>query len=122
MKLYVVRNKEGKYFRNIGYGGHGKSWRDKLEDAKFYTKIGQAKSRVTFFFREYPQFGCPEILEWDLEVNTAKVLNMEEITTKSIEKIKKKKLEEKIASQQREKKYKEDQIKKLQDDLRRLTK
>ena len=30
MKLYVVRNKQGKYFRAIGYGGYGSNWVDTL--------------------------------------------------------------------------------------------
>ncbi len=52
--LYLVRNKEGKYFRTKGYGGHGKSWVDGMETAKIYGKIGPARATVTFFATNYP--------------------------------------------------------------------
>ena len=93
MKLYCVRNKQGKYFRSVGYGGCGPSWVESLEKAKFYSKIGQAKARVTYFFTTGPQFGCPEIIEFDLNVENAKVIDMEEITKKNISKLADKKLQ-----------------------------
>ncbi len=102
MKLYAVRNKEGKYFRAIGYGGYGRSWVETLEKAKFYSKIGQAKARVTYFFKSGPEFGCPEILEFDLNVENAQVINMEEITKKNISKIEEKKLKREIYWRNRE--------------------
>lgn len=84
MKLYVVRNKEGKFFRSIGFGGSGVNWVDGLDKAKFYPKIGQAKSRCTFFAGHYPQFGVPEVLEFDLNTITPVVVSMEQHVTKSI--------------------------------------
>ena len=84
MKLYVVRNKEGKFFRSIGYGGNGANWVDGLDKAKFYPKIGQAKSRCTYFAGHYPQFGVPEVLEFDLNTITPVVVSMEQHVTKSI--------------------------------------
>ena len=120
MKLYVVRNKEGKFFRNIGYGGHGGNWQQTIDKAKFYTKIGQAKSRVTYFFREYPKFGCPEILEFDISVENAIVLDMEEITKKSIEKIENKKTQRKIASQEWQRKSAEEEIERLRQFLKKI--
>ena len=84
MKLYVVRNKEGKFFRSIGYGGTGANWVEGLDTAKFYTKIGQAKSRCTYFAGHYPQFGVPEVLEFDLNTITPVVISMEQHVTKSI--------------------------------------
>ena len=38
IKLYAVRNKKGFWFRAKGYGGHGNSWVESLNDAKLYTK------------------------------------------------------------------------------------
>ena len=84
MKLYVVRNKEGKFFRSIGYGGTGANWVEGLDKAKFYTKVGQAKSRCTYFAGHYPQFGVPEVLEFDLSTITPVVVSMEQHVTKSI--------------------------------------
>ena len=84
MKLYVVRNKEGKFFRSIGFGGSGVNWVDGLDKAKFYPKIGQAKSRCTYFAGHYPQFGVPEVLEFDLDTITPSVISMDQHVTKSI--------------------------------------
>jgi hypothetical protein len=97
MKIYVVQSQDGKYFRNIGYGGYGKSWRDKLEDAKFYTKIGQAKARVTFWFKNHPEYGCPKIVAFDLNDQNMEVIDMELDTKKSIKNIEKKALQKKIS-------------------------
>lgn len=89
MNLYAVRNRDGKYFRSIGYGyagGGGKNWVGSLENAKFYTKIGQAKGRVTFFAKNYPKFGVCDILEFSLEVEQAKVLDVKDKTEKALAK------------------------------------
>lgn len=115
MKLYLVRNKEGKFFRSIGYGGTGGNWVSEMARAKFYTKSGQAASRVTWFFKNYPQYGCPEILEFDLNVNDATVLNMEELTLKKIKKSK----EKEIKRQQANRAY---QIKRLEQEREELDK
>jgi hypothetical protein len=83
--LYAVRNKEGKWFRNKGfsYDGSGtgkKSWVDDLKSAKIYPRIGQAKSRCTFFSKAYPQYGTPDLIE--LHVTEVKVVDQ----TKRVEK------------------------------------
>jgi len=95
MKLYVVRNLEGKFFRSIGYQGFGKSWVDELAKAKFYAKRGQAEGRVTYFYKHHPKFGCPEILEFDVTVENAVVLNMKEATDKKLAKKKAAELKQK---------------------------
>jgi hypothetical protein len=92
MKIYVVQSRDGKYFRNIGYGGYGKSWRDKLEDAKFYTKIGQAKARVTFWFKNHPEYGCPKILAFSLNDQNMEIIDVEMDTKKSTKKALQKKI------------------------------
>jgi len=61
--LYAVKNQEGKYFRAKGYGGGGDSWVDSLEKAKLYTKIGQARSRVSYFVNNWPEYGVPDIIK-----------------------------------------------------------
>lgn len=81
MTLYAVRNKEGKWFRAKGFGGSGASWVDSLTKAKIYPKIGQARSRVSFFANNYPEYGIPEIVE--LYVTTSKVLD----ETKRVKKV-----------------------------------
>lgn len=129
MKLYVVQNQEGKFFRNKGYGGYGETWREKLEDAKFYSKIGQAKSRVTFFYKTWPEYGCPKILEFDLGVAQAKVIDMEKLTSKSILKIQEKELRRKLKhlnyqleNRLENKKRTEQEIEKIQQQLEKFKK
>lgn len=120
MNLYVVRNREGKYFHSIGYGGGGDNWVDSLDKAKFYAKIGQAKSRVTYFTKNWPDYGTPDILEFVLNVKQAKVIDMKETTKKSIERIVKRELDQEkrnaqwqIESLQRQQNEINDKIKRL---------
>lgn len=82
LELYVVRNKQGKYFRSKGYGGYGSNWVDELKKAKIYPKIGPARSQVTFWANNYPDYGTPEIVV--LTVTTSRVLNEEERVKKAI--------------------------------------
>lgn len=113
MNLYVVRNREGKFFRAMGFGGSGTNWVDSLEKAKFYPKMGQAKSRVTYFTKEWPDYGTPDILEFTLDVTQAKVIDMAETTKKSIARIERRKL-------QREANYRRYQIETLQNEQARI--
>lgn len=70
MKIYVIRNKEGKFFKPVGMGGAGKSqWQDKLEKANFYPKIGPARARATYF-NKHDKEVC--ILEFEIMPENAK--------------------------------------------------
>lgn len=113
MKLYVVRNKQGKFFKNKGFGGYGSNWKDNLEQAKFYPKIGQAKARVTYFAKNHPTYGVCDILEFSFDVAQAVVMNMEETTAKVIQK-------EKFEIERREIQWREQEMKRLQDEKDRL--
>lgn len=97
MKIFIVQNKQGKYLRSKGFDGKNPikstNWVDKIEDAKIYTKIGTAKGRVTFFFHNYPKFGCANILEFDLTKMQPTVIDLEKETTKKVAKIKQKEAE-----------------------------
>lgn len=122
MKIYVVQNIKGQYFRNIGFGGNGKSWRDKLEDAKFYTKIGQAKSRVTFWFKQYPQYGCPRILAFNLGEDNQEVIEMEKETEKKILSAEKREAKYKLAGLKRQLQDKQANHDKLEQEISGLEK
>ena len=97
MKIYVVQNQEGKFFRTIGYGGFGSNWVVELERAKFYMKLGQARSRITYFFKRYPQYGCPKLISWELDENKCEVIDMEAETQKAILKLKKREVQKQIS-------------------------
>lgn len=61
--FYAVRNEDGKYFRSKGYCGYGDTWVDSLNKAKVYSRIGPARSQVTYFANAYPGFSIPDIVE-----------------------------------------------------------
>lgn len=96
MNLYVVRNQKGQYFRSKGRSGYGKSWVTELDKAKFYGTIGQARSRVTFFYKSNPELGCPQILQFSLDEKEAIVIDGEEDTRTRIKKKEEKLLQSQI--------------------------
>ena len=63
MKLYAVKNREGKYYKSRGYGGYGTHWVDSIERAKIYTKIGGARAVITYWATAYPSYGTPLLVE-----------------------------------------------------------
>lgn len=121
MNLYVVRNRDGQFFRAKGFGGGGESWVKELEKAKFYAKLGQAKSRVTFFTKEYPKYGCPDILEFTLDVSTAKVMDMAATTQKAITKIAKRALDQEKRQNEREVELLRIQREQIEQRIKKLT-
>lgn len=118
LKLYIVVNKEGKYFRAKGYGGHGESWIDDIQRARIYTRLGPARSIVSFFASEYPTYGIPDIHE--LKITSSTVLDEK----KRVEKTIKKKAEAKAKSEERWAEYRlkqaEEEARKAQERLEQL--
>jgi hypothetical protein len=76
LELFLVRNKEGKWFRAKGLDGTGKSWVDNIKNARMYVNIGPAKGIVTWFANRYPQFGVPDIVK--LQVRHGEILKQED--------------------------------------------
>jgi hypothetical protein len=66
VRIYAVRNKKGQWFRRKGYGGYGESWVDDFKQARLYTKPGPARAVAGYFFNSGPQYGCPDIVVFDL--------------------------------------------------------
>lgn len=54
LELYAVQNHVGDFFRAKGFGGYGLSWVKEISSAKIYTKLSQARSRVTYFNNNNP--------------------------------------------------------------------
>ncbi len=71
--VFLVRNRDGHWFRSKGYGGYGQTWVDDIRKAKLYTRLAQARSRVTYFAAKWPDFGTPEIVR--LVVSGGEVLD-----------------------------------------------
>lgn len=112
LRLYVVKTQDGKYVR-AGGGYSGPSRKiivDKIEDAKIYTKIGPARSRITSLMQRWPEFGCCFLVELNILENNVNIIDMEEVTKKNIEKIKNANLRKEI-------KYKKFQLEELMNKL-----
>ena len=105
LKLYVVVNQDGYFFRAKGYGGFGNSWVADVQKARIYAKIGPARSTVSYFAKEHPQFGIPEIHQ--LNVASTIILDEKDRVIKAI------KAREKLA-ERRKKAQAEWQIKEAQ--------
>lgn len=73
LTLYAVRNHEGRWFRSVGYGGHGQQWVDDIQRAKIYAKIGQARARVTYFANLTDDLPPPDLVE--LTVTRSRVID-----------------------------------------------
>jgi hypothetical protein len=86
LKVYMVQNQDGQYYRAKGFGGFGDTWVGDITKARIYVNIRYARSAVTFFATNYPEFKPPTILEFEL--GTPKILD----ETVRIEKQKKKNL------------------------------
>jgi len=110
LEFFAVKNSSGQYFRNVGYGGYGKSWVEELGKAKIYTKIGQARSRVTWFSRKHPEYPMPVIIK--IIANRAVVLD-------ETERVKKALLSKQRAEARKEEKYTKQKIKYAEEDLKR---
>ena len=120
MNMYVVRNQEGSFFRAKGNQGRGESWVKDLAKARFYTKMGPAKGTVTFFAKQYPQYGTPSILEFTLDESAAAVIDMRDITSRAISSIEKRELMEKRRRAEREMNRLMEQAKELSSRIDRL--
>jgi hypothetical protein len=81
--LYAVRNRDGLWFRSRGIGGYGETWVAELQDAKLYSRIGPARSRVTFFAARWPEYGTPDVVE--LSLSGMRVLDETKRAAKAIE-------------------------------------
>ncbi len=75
-EFFAVRNREGQWYHRKGLGGYGETWREDVEEARIYNKIGPARAQVTFFATNWPSFGVPEIVVF--KIGEISVINEEE--------------------------------------------
>lgn len=104
LTFFLIRNQEGKFFRAKGFSGHGQSWVEDVRDAKVYQKLGQARSRVTFFANNYPEYGIPEILT----ITAVNAVVLQE--TKRVAKAIQKKQDKELAREQQRIKWEQDRL------------
>lgn len=60
--LYAVRNHAGKWFRSKGQHGYGQQWRDSIQEAKFYGKVGPARGVAGYYRNTYKTMPPPEVV------------------------------------------------------------
>jgi hypothetical protein len=66
MIFYAIRSQDGKFFRSKGYGynaTNGVNWVDEISKARIYTRPAPAKSRITWFFKKFPEYGKADLIE-----------------------------------------------------------
>jgi hypothetical protein len=86
MKLYIVQNARGQYFRPHGQHSCQSQWQNDIGMAKFYTKFSQAKTQCTIWYGYYPDYGCPHVLEFDIDPAKAVTISVAEHARDSVEK------------------------------------
>lgn len=118
--LYAIKSKDGKWLRSKGYKGRGNSWVDDIYDAKLYNNLSTARSQVTFWAKNYPEFGIPVLVE--LTVVSSKILDESKRVNTSIQKIKEKKIQQYIRNKEYLIKIEEEKIKNAKKNLDKLKK
>ena len=98
LNFYAVRSQDGKWFRSKGLYGNGDSWVDDLTKAKIYSKPGPAKSQITFWAKNYPEYGIPDLVR--ITTGVCEFLDQTDRVTDRVKKIKIKELEDKIRNSQ----------------------
>lgn len=96
LKLYAVRNHSGAYFHRKGYNGYGETWTNVPAKIRIYTKIGQARSIVTFFANHYKNHPIPYLVE--ITLGSVKILSEVDRVSKAMKK-KEKEISDRIIRQ-----------------------
>ena len=107
--MYAVMNSDGLFFRAKGRSGYGKSWVEKLEEARIYAKIGYARAQITTLGKQFPEYPVPTLI-------VLKVTDYEQIDeTERVETIIK---NSKYQLERAKKKLKEAQLKACKEELK----
>ena len=118
INLYAVRSQDGKWLRSKGLNGHGEKWVDDLSKAKIYTKPGPAKSQITYWGNQYPEYGVPDLVR--ITTGICEFLDQKTRVAEVLYKNKIKELEDKITSCDREISFNEKDKKSYQEKIERV--
>lgn len=118
--LYAVRSKDGKWYKSRGQGVSGPRWVDGIDAAKIYTKPGPAKSIITWWAKNYPEFGVPDLVE--ITAREAKVIKQEDRVEKAKQKESEANARYKVKEQQMHLKIAKQRVAEAQEELDRLQK
>jgi len=75
MKIFFLKNAEGKYFKSRGQSGYGPRWVDSMDKAKPYTKEGTAKGQITRWKTLFPEYPAPLLVECEVVVTAIRDLS-----------------------------------------------
>ncbi len=96
LTFYAVRSKDGKWFRTKGYQGSGNSWVEDIARARIYAKPGPAMTQVTFWAKNYPQYGVPDLVR--IKIGSVEYLDQSDEVKERILKQKRKKIAVEISN------------------------
>lgn len=86
LNFYTVRSQDGKWLRAKKHGYNSfdtsGSWTENISEAKIYGKPGPAKNQVTFWAKNYPTFGIPDLVL--ISSGECKFLDQEDRVKKAI--------------------------------------
>lgn len=118
LSFYLVRSKDGKWFRAKGMSGYGDSWVDDPKSAKVYLKIGPARACVTWWTNHHPSYGIPDIVE--VKTTEGIILDETKRVKTAVKKIKTDKKKQEIRQKQYNIQRAQEKLKEAQDELKRL--
>lgn len=114
---YLARNYRGEFNGGETYDKSNKLvpyWVDDVRDARFHDTISPIKSCVTKQVKRFPDEPIPEILEWTIDISTAKVIDVAGETNKRIKRAAHAKAAQDERNRLRNLEYLEEEEKRLQ--------
>jgi hypothetical protein len=84
MELYLIKSKDGLYYRSKGRSGSGESWVQKPERAKIFTTKGPARGVISWWVNNYPQYGAPSLVTLTCIEQKSETVNIKEIQIKKL--------------------------------------
>lgn len=95
---YLARDHKGRFYNGM-YDGGEVCWEDDISFARLFKDTRALKAAITKHVKRHPNEPCPHILEWTLDVATAKVIDVAAQATKAVARIEKVKAAQKKRDQ-----------------------
>jgi hypothetical protein len=121
MKVYAIRREDGKWFKSRKCGWHDwdrGQWVDLIDDAKIFTKEGQAKSSVTWVANNSTPKEVPELVEFELVMSA--IIDQKDRVAKAKKDKERRELEYQKAHIQRDLEFARKEYDRVKENLRKL--
>lgn len=112
LTLYTVQNSDGKFILSKG------RWTNDITKAKIYSRLGPARSVITFFAKHYPEFPVLKLIKFN--ITEYETVDDSERVEKALEKQAKYKANAKIREEKRSLKRAEEALRRAEESLARL--